>query len=159
MQKNNERIATRLDLTVCILLACLFIILFGVLVARTPIMPLYAALLCSFAYLFLVFLWACLRLGTDSLLPHRVLHNEVGDALEDVIARVRQPAFLCDRAGKITWCNRMLVDLVGRRDLILGASIDDVCSLTENDIKPDGEKKKDGEGQRGREDWEIKKEI
>ena len=145
MQKNNERIATRLDVTVCISLACLFIVLFGVLVEKTKMMPLYAVLLCTFAYLFLVFLWACLRLSTDSLLSHRVLHNEVGEALEDVVARVAQPAFICDRTGKITWCNRMLVDLVGRRDLVIGASIDDVCSLSEEDVKPSDETKKDGE--------------
>lgn len=139
MQKNNERIGTRLDLTVCIVSACLFLILFGVLIDRTSIIPLYAVLLCSFLYLFTLFLWACLRLGTDSLVSRRRLRMAFGEELEKVVSDLAQPAFLCEKSGRIVWCNSALVNIIGRRDLVLGAQIDDVCSISEEDVaKQDG---------------------
>lgn len=139
MQKNNERIGTRLDLTVCIVSACLFLVLFGVLIDRTSIIPLYAVLLCSFLYLFTLFLWACLRLGTDSLVSRRRLRMAFGEELEKVVSDLAQPAFLCEKSGRIVWCNSALVNIIGRRDLVLGAQIDDVCSISEEDVaKQDG---------------------
>lgn len=134
MQNNNKRIATRLDIVVCVALACLFIVGFGMLVEETEILPLTAILLCTFFYLFLLFLWAALRMGSESVLSARRLHEAFGTELENVIAGLHQPAFLCDLNGHIVWCNRMLVDIVGRRDLVVGAEIDDVCSITVDEI-------------------------
>jgi c-di-AMP phosphodiesterase-like protein len=135
MQNNNKRIATRFDLVVCVALACIFFVAFGLLVEETDIKPILAILLSSFSYLFLLFLWAVLRMGTESLQSARRLHEAFGDELENVVAGLRHPAFLCDLNGHIIWCNRMLVDIIGRRDLVVGAEIDDICSITAEDIE------------------------
>ncbi len=137
MQNNNKRIATRLDVIICVALACVFIVAFGILVEATEILPLLAILLCTFFYLLLLFLWAAIRMGSESVLSARRLHEAFGTELENVIAGLHQPAFLCDMNGHIVWCNRMLVDIVGRRDLVVGAEIDDVCALQAEDI-PNG---------------------
>ena len=134
MQKNKERIATRLDLTVCIVLACVCIIAFGLLVSRTEILPIYAVMLSVFFYMLVLFVYAAFRLGTDSLLGERRMQSAFDGALEEVVSRLNQPAFLCDGHGRILWCNRYLVNAVGRKDLVVGAQIDDICSLSEGDL-------------------------
>ena len=42
MQNNNKRIATRFDLVVCVALACIFFVAFGLLVEETDIKPILA---------------------------------------------------------------------------------------------------------------------
>ncbi len=135
MQKNNKRIATRLDLAVCVGLAAVLFLGFAFLVWLTEVLPLYAALLGSFAYLFLLFLWACARRGSESLATGRRLRVGFSEELEDVMVGLGQPAFFCDENGRILWCNRMLVNIVGRRDLVIGADIDDICSLGIEDLR------------------------
>ncbi len=135
MQNNNKRIATRLDIVVCVALACAMLVLFGTLLYVTDIVPALAILLGLFSYLLLLFIWAALRLGSESVTSARRLHEAFGTGLELVIANLHQPAFLCDLNGHILWCNRMLVDMVGRHDLVIGAEIDDVCAISAEDIE------------------------
>ena len=82
-----------------------------------------------------MFIWAAIRLGSESVTSARRLHEAFGTGLELVIANLRQPAFLCDLNGHIVWCNRMLVDMIGRHDLVVGAEIDDVCAISAEDIE------------------------
>ena len=138
MQNNNKRIATRLDIAACVALACLFLVVSGFLLALTELDAYTVVLLCAFGYLLLLFLYAALRLGTESLASTRRLHEAFEGELERVMASLGQPAFLCDVNGKIVWCNRELVDLIGRHDLVVGAEIDDVCSLDVEALSGDG---------------------
>jgi c-di-AMP phosphodiesterase-like protein len=129
MQNNNKRIATRLDIAICVALACLVLVVSGILLALTPLDSYTVVLLCAFGYLFLLFIYAAMRLGTESLSSDLRLHEAFDGELEKVISNLGQPAFLCDINGRIQWCNRELVDLIGRHDLVIGSEIDDVCSL------------------------------
>lgn len=138
MQNNHKRIATRPDIAVCIAFACLGLVVCGILLELTDLDSYTAILLCAFGYLLCLFLYAAFRLGTESLSADRRLHEAFDGELEKVISSLGQPAFLCDLGGKIQWCNRELVDLVGRHDLVLGAEIDDICSLDVEDLREDG---------------------
>lgn len=129
MQNKNKRIATRLDLAVCVALACLFLVISAFLLALTKMDAYTVVLLCAFGYLLLLFVYAAMRLGSESLSGQRRLHEALEGELEKVVSAIGQPAFLCDVNGRIVWCNQELVDLVGRRDLVVGAEIDDICSL------------------------------
>ena len=71
MQNNNKRIATRLDIVVCVALACAMLILFGTLLYVTDIVPALAILLGLLSYLLLLFIWAALRLGSESVTSAR----------------------------------------------------------------------------------------
>ncbi len=135
MQKNKKRIATRLDIAVCVGLCCALLLLCGVFVEQLSIAPLYAILACAFLYLFGLYLWAEFRRRTESVTSHRRLHEAFAGESEHVLADIHQPAFLCNAEGEIVWCNRMMTEVIGKRDLLVGRRIDDVCQL---------EKSKDG---------------
>ncbi len=137
MQNNNKRIATRLDLVICVTLAAMFILVFGILTAKTEARPLTLMLLCVFLYLSLLFLWATLRMGTESAVSRRRMHEAFGDNLETVVEKLHQPAVLCDMSGRILWCNRMLTNVIGRRDLVVGTDLDTVCSLSLEELEGD----------------------
>ncbi len=140
MQNNQKRIATRLDITVCVALAVLYLVIFGFWVTGTPVLPLLAMLTVSFAYAISLFIWALIRMRTESVSSTRRLHEVFGGDMEIALTDLRQPALLCDENGKILWCNRMLVRMTGRRDLIVGVGIDDICRLpTEELVKTDNE--------------------
>ncbi len=139
MQNNQKRIATRLDLAVCVALSCVFLVAAGLLLNMTGLDAYTVILLCAFLYLCSLFLYAALRLGTESLCSRRRLHEALEGEMEQVLFSLGQGALLCDRNGKIIWCNQELVDLIGRRDLILGADMDDVCSLDVSTLYEQGE--------------------
>ena len=134
MQNHQKRIATRLDIGVCVALACAFFALAGFLVDRRGMLPLYAVFLSAFFYLLLLFFYALIRLHSVSLTSVRRMRLAFDGEMEEVLSRVGQPAFLSDEEGTIVWCNHMLVHLIGRHDLVLGAHINDVCSLSEGDL-------------------------
>ncbi len=129
MQKNKKRIATRLDIAVCVALACALLIACGLFVEHLSMSPLYAILACAFLYLFALYLWAELRRRTESVTSHRRLHEAFAGESEHVLADLHQPAFLCNAQGEIVWCNRMLAELTHKRDLLVGRHIDDVCEI------------------------------
>ncbi len=130
MQNNQKRIATRLDVVVCVALSLLFIVMFGFWVSETEVLPLLAMLTLAFAYATCLFLWVILRMRTESVSGTRRLHEAFGDDMERALTDLRQPALLCEAHGKILWCNSMLIRAIGRRDLIVGAEIDNVCSIS-----------------------------
>lgn len=138
MQKQQKRIATRPDIGVCVALAIFFLIACGWLITEQGVLTWYAILLSSFLYLFSLFIYAALRLGSESLESRRLLRETFGDALEDVVSGIHQPALLCDEGGHICWCNRMLVDMVGRRDLVVGCELDDVCAVSPENLSGGG---------------------
>lgn len=129
MQKNNKRIATRLDVTVCIALACVLLLGAGLLIRYLELTPLYAILACAFLYLFGLYLWAELRRRTESVTSHRRLHEAFAGESEHVLAEFGQPALLCSAEGEIVWCNRALTETLGKRDMLVGNSLDDVCAI------------------------------
>ncbi len=129
MQNNQKRIATRLDITVCVALAVLYLVVFGFWVTGTEILPLLAMLTVSFAYVISLFVWAVVRMRTESVSSIRRLHEVFGADMETALTELRQPALLCDENGRILWANPILIRMTGRRDLIVGAGIDDVCRI------------------------------
>lgn len=135
MQKNKKRIATRLDVAVCVALACVLLLVCGFIVEYLSLKPLYAILLCAFLYLFALYLWAGLRRRSESVTSHRRLHEAFAGESEHVLADIHQPAFLCNAEGEIVWCNRMLVDVIGKRDLLVGRHIDDICAIDLDDLE------------------------
>ena len=139
MQNNHKRIATRLDIAVCVALACLALVVAGTCAALTELDAYTAVMLCAFGYLLLLFIYAAVRLGSESLSSDRRVREAFDGELEKVISTISQPAFLCDRKGYIQWCNHELVDIIGRHDLVLGAEIDDICSLRVSDLQGEGE--------------------
>ena len=130
MQNNQKRIATRLDVIVCVALSLIVTVAFGFWVSETEVLPLLAMLTCAFGYALLLFLWTVLRMRTESVSSTRRLHEAFGDDMEKALTDLNQPALLCDANGKILWCNAMLIRMIGRRDLIVGAEIDDVCRIS-----------------------------
>ena len=129
MQKNKKRIATRLDIAVCIALACALLIACGLFVEHLSMSPLFAILACAFLYLFALYLWGELRRRTESVTSHRRLHEAFAGESEHVLADLHQPALLCNAQGEIVWCNHMLTTQIGKRDLLVGRHIDDVCEI------------------------------
>lgn len=129
MQKNNKRIATRLDVTVCVALACVLLLGVGLLIRYLEVTPLYAILACAFLYLFGLYLWAELRCRTESVTSHRRLHEAFEGESEHVLAEFNQPALLCTAVGEIVWCNRALTETLGKRDMLVGNSLDSVCEI------------------------------
>ena len=123
MQNNQKRIATRLDVIVCVALSLIVTVAFGFWVSETEVLPLLAMLTCAFGYALLLFLWTVLRMRTESVSSTRRLHEAFGDDMEKALTDLNQPALLCDANGKILWCNAMLIRMIGRRDLIVGAEI------------------------------------
>lgn len=141
MQNKPKRIATALDITVCVAFAAFLFVLFGILVEWLEMIPLFTALLFAFFYLLGLFIWTLCRLRARDPEDEKRRDDAFDGQMGTVLSKVGQPAFLCDEYGKITWCNRRFVALVGRREAAVGADIEDVCTLTAADLAEDTDRR------------------
>lgn len=140
MQKNNKRIATKIDLTICISVACALLLAFAALCEFTSIQPMYIGVAFILGYFLVIAIWAAIRKATDSALAKRVLIDTFSDDIIEVIARLKMPVFMCNDDGEILWCNKMFAKVSRLGEVISGTKVEDVCSMVSDDLKMNGEK-------------------
>ena len=129
-----------MDLVICIGLAAVLFTAFAIICEYTSLPPIYLGVAFVIGYLLVISIWATVRRATGSATAKRILIDTFSDDIIEVIARLKMPVFMCNNEGEILWCNKTFIKASNSKDIISGTKIETVCSMTEEDLKLNGEK-------------------
>lgn len=139
MRKETRRIATKADILVCVLLACVAVLAFALVCEFTELMPLYVGMVVLIGYLLLISVIAGIHIRHNTADSIQVLReNYIGD-MAGVVTKLKFPALICNQKGAILWCNQSLIKASENADIVMGSSIGKICDIDPAELQ-DGKK-------------------
>ncbi len=128
MKREQNRIATGLDLAFCVSLSCLSVILYiGLRAWLSAARPLYVAMLTVFLYLAVLSVYAAIRMQHT---PRSFAKAGIdAEELPLVLERMAHPTLLCDDSGHLLFANQAFLDLYGEKEIPLGGSVSELCRI------------------------------
>ena len=129
-KKNNVPFASRRELVMCIALACLNIIIFGLFLDFSTINKSVVAVCVVLAYLLEIAALGVLRQRQQSSAPHSGMHDILEEASSTVLKNTNQPIATFDEEGRILWCNDAMLSVLRLEDNPVGMTLQTVFGST-----------------------------
>ncbi len=127
----DTRIATKEDLLVCILLACVMLLVFMGLAEYTALANLFSGVLCVMVYLLALTLHAAIRLKSDPIVLDNAMIALLTSPLGQLVSRLHEPVMICDEFGNLCWYNEQIADWVSEQGIKLGSSVNSLLDVGE----------------------------
>ena len=128
----DTRIATKEDLLVCILLACVMLLVFMGLAEYTAIANLFSGVLCVMIYLLALTVHAALRLRKDPIVLDNAMIALLTSPLGQLVSRLHEPVMICDEFGNLCWYNEQLAGWISEQGIKLGSSVNSLLDVGED---------------------------
>ena len=125
-RKSNVPFASRRELVSCIALACLNIILFGLICEFTTINKAIVAVCVVFVYLIEISALGVLRQKQQTAEPDIGMHDILSETSSTVLKNTNQPIATFDDQGKILWCNDAMLQVLRLEDNPVGMTIESI---------------------------------
>lgn len=127
----DTRIATKEDLLVCILLACVMLLVFMGLAEYTKLANLFSGVLCVMVYLLALTLHAAIRLKSDPIVLDNAMIALLTSPLGQLVSRLHAPVMICDEFGNLCWYNERIADWISEQGIKLGSSVNSLLDVGE----------------------------
>lgn len=130
MRKNDRKIATKLDLAVCVSLACLMLvvyILLRLLLPKTDV--LFTALASIFLYVALLSGWIVIRLRKVGITEGIMLPTSFDEMIK-IAEKMVHAVLVCDENGRAVFCNNAFLSLSGLETIAGGTPLSEICEIT-----------------------------
>ncbi len=134
-KKNNVPFASRRELAVCIFLACLNIVLFGILAEFTDINHVVSAVCLIFVYLIEIAAMGILRQKIQNAIPNVTIHDILNESSSVVLKNTIDPIATFNSEGTILWCNDAMLSVLKMEENPVGMGIDAVFGTVLNHEK------------------------
>ncbi len=128
----DTRIATKDDIIICVLLACLMLLVYMALVEYTSFANLYSGVGCVMVYLLVLTLHAAYRLHSNPVVLDNTMLALLGSPLGQLVGKLHSPVMICDEFGNLCWYNEMVAEWIQENGVRIGSSVNSLLSVEEN---------------------------
>ena len=128
----DTRIATKDDIIVCVLLACLMLLVYMALVEYTSFANLYTGIACVMVYLLALTIHAAYRLHSNPVVLDNTMLALLGSPLGQLVGKLHSPVMICDEYGNLCWYNDRIAEWIRENGVRIGSSINSLLSVEEN---------------------------
>ncbi len=131
MRKEDRRIATKLDLAVCVLLACLMLVVYmllRLLLPKTDV--LFTALASILLYVALLSGWIVFRLRRVGITEGIMLPTSFDEMIR-ITEKMAHAVLVCDENGRAVFCNNAFLSLSGLETIAGGTPLSEICEINE----------------------------
>lgn len=133
MRKDDRKIATKLDLAVCMLLACFMLvayILLRLLLPKTDV--LFTALASILLYVALLSCWIVIRLRSVGITEGIMLPTSFDEMIK-IAEKMAHAVLVCDENGRAVFCNNAFLSLSGLETIAGGTPLSEICEITSSE--------------------------
>ncbi len=130
MRKDDRRIATKLDLAVCVILACLMLVVYIVLRLLLPKTDvLFTTLISILLYVALLSGWIVIRLRRLGITEGIMLPTSFDEMIR-IAEKMAHAVLVCDENGRAVFCNDAFLSLSGLETIAGGTPLSEICEIT-----------------------------
>lgn len=130
MKRDDRRIATKLDLAVCVILACLMLVVYialRLLLPKTDV--LFGALIGILLYVALLSVWIVIRLRRVGITEGIMLPASFDEMIR-IAEKMAHAVLVCDENGRAVFCNGAFLSLSGLPSIAGGTPLSEICRIT-----------------------------
>ena len=127
----DTRIATKEDLLVSILLACVMLLVYMGLAEYTSLANLFTGVVLVTVYLFALTVHAAIRMRSDPIVLDNSMIALLGSPLGQLVGKLHSPVMICDEFGNLCWYNEKLAPWVAENGVKLGSSVNSLLDVGE----------------------------
>ena len=129
---NDTPFASRRELVTCITLACLNIVLYGIISHLTVLEPAFVAFLVVFLYLMEIAIVGVFHKRTRENLDVKTIYDLLGEEGSVVFKNTEQPVSAYDKDGTLLWCNEAMLRILRTDDNPVGKNINELLGSSLN---------------------------